>query len=181
MTEHELTRREAIAVLSALGAGAGAATALTWDRLDRESEDVGGLDDHDRDLLYALAEVVYPSAVSGVEEFVETYVVGRLQDDPDRIAAMADSLDYLDAYAEEWYGAPFLGLSPDRRETALEAMGADIAEPDPDGSEVERLRFYLINDLLLALYTSPTGGDLVGIENPQGHPGGTDSYQRGPR
>jgi hypothetical protein len=180
MTEYELTRRDALAVLASLGIGTAAATVLTWDGLDRKSGDAGELDDHDRDLLYALAEIVYPSAVSGIDEFVETYVVGRLQDNPDRTAAVADSLDYLDSYAVEWYDAPFLDLSPARRETLLEGMGADVADPDPDGSEVERLRFYLINDLLYALYTSPTGGELVGIENPQGHPGGTGSYQRPP-
>jgi len=180
MTEYELTRRDALAVLASLGIGTAAATGLTWDGLVRESGDAGELDDHDRNLLCALADIVYPSAVSGVDEFVETYVVGRLQDDPNRIAGVADSLDYLDNYAVEWYDAPFLDLSPDRRETVLEGMGADVADPDLDGSDVERLRFYLINDLLYALYTSPTGGELVGIENPQGHPGGTGSYQRPP-
>jgi len=43
-----------------------------------------------------------------------------------------------------------------------------------------RVRYYLVNDLLFALYSSPTGGKLVGIENPQGHPGGTGSYQQPP-
>jgi hypothetical protein len=42
------------------------------------------------------------------------------------------------------------------------------------------VRYYVVNELLLALYASPTGGELVGIENPQGHPGGTASYQQGP-
>ncbi|MEA5408870.1 hypothetical protein VB773_15715 [Haloarculaceae archaeon H-GB2-1] len=55
------------------------------------------------------------------------------------------------------------------------------AEPNPDGTTAERVRYYLVNEPLYALYASPTGGTLVGIENPQGHPGGTESYQRGPQ
>jgi hypothetical protein len=43
------------------------------------------------------------------------------------------------------------------------------------------VRYYVVNELLYALYTSPTGGELVGIENPQGHPGGHESYQHEPR
>jgi len=181
MTEHELTRRDAVAALTSLGVGVATGTALTWSSLDEAATDSPErLDDHDRELLYALAEVLYPSAVSGRDEFVEAYVVGRVNDDPDRVAEMEDALAYLDSYTEEWYDTQFSELSAERRGTVLEAMGADIADPDPDGSDVERVRFYLVNELLLALYTSPTGGELLGLENPQGHPGGTDSYQLGP-
>jgi hypothetical protein len=63
----------------------------------------------------------------------------------------------------------------------LDEMGVDTADPDPEGPDPARVRFYVVNDLLFALYASPTGGELVGIENPQGHPGGTDSYRRGPQ
>jgi hypothetical protein len=59
-------------------------------------------------------------------------------------------------------------------------LGVRTAEPDPDGTDVERVRYYVVNELLFALYSSPTGGELVGLENPQGHPGGIDSYRRGP-
>jgi len=181
MTEYELTRRDALAALTGIGAGAATGTALTWSSLDDATTGSSArLDAHDRELLYGLAEVLYPSAVSGTDEFVETYVVGRVQDDPGRVGGMADALAYLDSCAAEWYDTPFLELSADRRGTALESMGADVADPDPDGSDVERVRFHLVNELLLALYTSPTGGELLGLENPQGHPGGTDSYQRGP-
>jgi len=70
-------------------------------------------------------------------------------------------------------------LSVADRDSLLREVGADTAPPDPDGTNAERVRFYVVNELLYALYTSPTGGELVGIENPQGHPGGTDTYQRG--
>jgi hypothetical protein len=61
-------------------------------------------------------------------------------------------------------------------------MGADTADPDPDpdGTDAGRVRYYVVNELLYALYASPTGGELVGIENPRGYPGGTASYRRGP-
>jgi len=56
-----------------------------------------------------------------------------------------------------------------------------VADENPDGTAAERVRFFVVNELLLALYASPTGGELVGIENPQGYAGGAESYQRGPR
>ena len=180
MTEYELTRRDALAALATAGVATGT-TALTWDRLNDTDGSTGPtLTDHDRELLDAVATVVYPSEVSGIPEFVETYVVGRITDDPDRLAGTSDALDYLDSYAQQWYDGSYLDLSEQRQSTVLNAMGADVSEPDPDGSDVEQLRFYLINELLYALYTSPTGSRLVGLENPQGHPGGTESYQRGP-
>lgn len=182
MTDYELTRRDAIAALATAGVATGG-TALTWEQLD-DGDDGGDppprLDDHDEQTLYAVAEVVYPSDVSGVPEFVETYVVGRAREDPERMAGIVDSLAYLDSYTQEWYESTFLDLSAERRETALEAMGADIADPDPAGSDREQFRFYLVNELLYAFYTSPTGGELLGLENPQGYPGGTESYRQGP-
>jgi len=41
-----------------------------------------------------------------------------------------------------------------------------------DGSDVERLNYYLVDELLFAFYSSPTGGELVGNQNPRGYPGG---------
>jgi len=60
-------------------------------------------------------------------------------------------------------------------------MSVDTADPVPDGDDVERVRYYVVNELLFALYSSPTGGELVGLENPRGNPGGLASYQRGPQ
>lgn len=183
MTEYELTRRDALAALASVGVAAGAG-ALTWDRLgetaDGDAETDTTLTKHHRQVLDAVATAVYPSSVSGIPAFVETYVVGRLTDQPERIEGLVGSLEYVDEYAKEWYDSPYLELSSDRQETTLDAMGADISDPDPDGSDVERFRFYVVNELLYALYTSPTGGELLGLENPQGHPGGTESYQHGP-
>ena len=180
MTEYELTRRDALAALASVGVATGAA-AFTWDSLgDAPDEQPVELTDHDRDLLDAIAVAIYPSDVRGTSEFVETYVVGRIQDNPDRLTGLIRGVRYADAYAEQQYETPYLELSADRRLTALKAMGAAVTEPDPEGSGVERLRFFVVNELLYALYTSPTGSELLGLENPQGYPGGTDSYQRGP-
>ncbi len=179
MTEYELTRRDAIAALASGGVVAGG-SALIWDSLDENANDEPTFTDHHRELLGTVATVVYPSTVSGIPEFVKTYVVGRVSDQPDRLAGLVDSLDYLDSYAKEWYDNPYIELSDKRQEAVLSEMGADVSEPDPEGGDVERFRFYVVNELLYALYTSPTGGELLGIENPQGHPGGVESYQHGP-
>lgn len=182
MTDYELTRRDAIAALSAAGLSVGGV--LTWDALtsDERQQSVSvTLSSTDRETLDALAQTVYPSDVTGVSEFVETYVVGRLDAHPDREAEMVDAIGVVDSYTREWYDDPFRALDADTRNEALERMGIDVVDPDPDGTDVERVRFYLVNELLFALYTSPTGGELLGLENPQGYPGGTSSYQQGPR
>lgn len=171
----ELSRRDAIAALGALGATVGAGAALTLDALD--ADDFG---EHERDTLVALAEVVYPSAVEGVPGFVEAYVVGRVRDRPEHRAGVVAAVASLDELATDWFGAPVVDLDAEQRDRLLREAGLDAADPDPAGDTAERLRYYLVNDLLFALYSSPTGGELVGIENPQGHPGGTTSYQRGP-
>ncbi|AEH36674.1 gluconate 2-dehydrogenase subunit 3 family protein [Halopiger xanaduensis] len=171
----ELTRRDAIAALGAAGiAGAGALALSSSDERDR------GLADGDLETMVAAAEVLYPSAVDGVREFVESYVGDRAAADEAWAGEVADVVAYLDDYADAWYDGSFASLSPENRDAALRRMGADAAASDPDGGSVERVRYYVVNELLFALYASPTGGELVGLENPQGHPGGTDSYRRGP-
>jgi len=181
VSDYELTRRDAMAALATAGITGLSVSGLSWSAL-RSATDDGevALTDHHRDVLEAVATVVYPSAVEGIPEFVETYVVGRHAEDAERRRGMAASLDYLDEYAVQWYDDPFLSVDPEDRETVLQAMGADVVDPDPDGGDVPRFRFYVVNELLYALYVSPTGGDLVGLENPQGYPGGTDSYQHPP-
>ncbi|WP_120243805.1 gluconate 2-dehydrogenase subunit 3 family protein [Halopiger aswanensis] len=173
----ELTRRDAVAALGAAGiAGAGAFALSSSD----SSESDRGLADDDLETMVAAAEVLYPSAVDGVREFVESYVGGRAAADEDWADAVADVVAYLDDYADAWYDDSFASLSPDARDDALRRMGADAVSSEPDGGSVERVRYYVVNELLFALYASPTGGELVGLENPQGHPGGTESYRRGP-
>lgn len=174
----ELSRRDAVLALAAAGVGIGAGTAIS--RLAADDPSSRPLNEQQLSTLVALASVLYPSELEGIEGFVERYVEGRLAEDPDRAAGVADALAYLDDYTRSWYNERFVALDPGSRDEALRRMNADAAEPEPDGSDVERLRYYLINELLFALYASPTGGAFVGLENPPGHPGGLSSYQRGP-
>jgi hypothetical protein len=181
----ELSRRDALAALAATGAVGGAAAAADDGRLDGllggdASEEPEPLDAAALSVLVAAAQVLYPDAVDGVEGFVTDFARGRARDRPDHARGVADAATYLDEYAEAWYDEAFAALDPDRRDAALRRMGADTVDPDPDGGDVARVRYYVVNELLFALYASPTGAELLGLENPQGHPGGLASYQRGP-
>jgi len=132
-----------------------------------------------RDAMVAVAEVVYPREVEDHAEFVEGFLAGRLERDG-HAEGLRRAVAELDGLAERWQGAPIAELAPDDRDDHLREVGVDVADEDPDGTAAERIRYYVVNDLLLALYSSPTGGALVGIENPQGHAGGLDTYARGP-
>ncbi|WP_372912416.1 gluconate 2-dehydrogenase subunit 3 family protein [Salinigranum sp.] len=190
-----LSRRDALAVLAGLGAVGGGVTvgALgtrdppvagdgATDGSEADAEDTEGTEDAEaaRSVLVAAAEVLYPSAVEGHREFVETYVAGRRRTDPDHHAGVVAAANELDAVARDWHDAEFEALAPETRDYLLRDLGVDVADPDPDGNLSDRLRFFVVNDLLYAFYTSPTGGRLVGTENPTGYPGGLESYQRGP-
>jgi hypothetical protein len=167
MDSVRLTRRDVLAALSA--AAAGGAGCL---------ESGPALGDHEQATLVAVAAVVYPSEVDGVASFVRDYAAGRVADDSDHREGVADAVAALDRQAEAFHDAQFREVeSP---ESVLRGMDVDTADPDPDGERHERVRYYLVNDLLYALYASPTGGELAGVENPQGYPGGTTSYQRPP-
>jgi len=176
----ELDRRDVLKALGAAGITVGTGAALLeWADDDEE----GGepiVTDHERRTLHAVAETVYPSEVSGIGSFVDGYMSRRLRADPERADAVLDALTALDDYAREWEDADFRELEPAKQEETLRAMGVDKADPVPDGAPRERVRYYLVNELVYGLYSSPTGGELVGIENPQGHPGGTESYKRPP-
>ncbi|MFC7076530.1 gluconate 2-dehydrogenase subunit 3 family protein [Haloarcula halophila] len=187
----ELSRRDAIAALSAAGVavGGGGAVLLADDDGNGASTGTddgdtqtpsGPLDEAQFETLTAAAEVLYPEELSGVDEFVRRFVRGRARDRPDHAAGIADAAAYLDEYARAWFDAEFAALPPQTRDQALRRMNADTLEPDPEGSDEQRVRYFVVNELLFALYASPTGGELVGIENPQGHPGGIQSYRRGP-
>jgi len=178
----ELTRRDALAALAATGG----AVAVGRTFLDSPPADAGG-DETEADAglpegtlatLSAVATVVYPDEVTGIDEFVETYAAGRMADAPGHREGVVDATAELDATARDWYDAPLTDLDPADRDGLLRDLGVDGADPDPDGNLTTRVRFYVVNELLYALYASPTGGRLVGIENPIGHPGGTESYRR---
>lgn len=170
----QLTRRDVLAALGAAGV-AGGASVLATDVLRGDP-----VDDHDVATLVAVADAVYPSEVEGVESFVREYSVARVRDRPEYGHGVSDAVATLDEYARDWFDGRFVALDADARRTLLDQMSVDAADPDPGGDDPERVRYYLVNELLFALYTTPTGGRLAGLENPQGHPGGVDSYQRGP-
>ncbi|RLM84038.1 twin-arginine translocation signal domain-containing protein [Halobellus sp. Atlit-38R] len=183
----ELTRRDALAALAAVGATVGGGVlAGRHDppRADAASDAGSGsaaeptLSTDLLDLLDAAAEVVYPSGVDGRRTFVETYVLGRTENRPVYREGLQEAAAQLDAVARDWRGQPYADLDADVRDKLLRDLGVETAEPVADGTITERIRFYVVNDLLFAFYSSATGGRLVGIENPIGHPGGIESYQR---
>jgi len=184
----ELTRRDAVAALAAAGIGVagGAAVIMTGDE-DREGRPTAQtkdppdpIEDGHLTTLIAAAEVLYPSELDGIGAFVETFVRGRARDRPDHAEGIVGAIEYLDEYARSWHDDRFAALDPAGREEVLRDLSVDTIDADPDGDNAQRVRYYVRNELLLALYSSPTGGELVGLENPQGHPGGTTSYRRGP-
>jgi len=169
----ELTRRDALAALAAAGVGAGATRVA-------DSGAPAPLTDREVETLVAVADVAYPSAVSGVASFVRRYAVARVDADADYRAGVRESLAALDAACRDWFGDRFAALDADARRRALRQVGALAADPDPSGTRGPRIRYYVLNELLAALYTTPTGAGLAGLENPPGYPGGDVSYQRGP-
>src|SRR6056297_1784029 len=195
----ELTRRDALTALAAGGVAVGTGAMLEGNPFadGRGDSSTDASPEERLASLLAVAEVVYPTELSGVEEFVRTYALGRVEsaarraadterggttreERPDYREGMVDALGTLDEYARSWFDDDFRNLDAETRATLLDQMGVDTASPAPDGADPDRVRYYLVNELLYALYSSPTGGRLVGIENPQGHPGGTASYRRGP-
>lgn len=179
-----LTRRDVVAALTAAGvAVGGGAVLLSADEsaeAPRGPEADGPFTSREYTTLVAAAEVLYPTELEGIEEFVTGYVQRRAEDDEAYERGVRDAVAYLDEYSEAWYDEQFAALPQADREAVFEESDADTADPVPDGSDVERLRYYVVNELLFALYSSPTGAELVGLENPQGYPGGIASYQRGP-
>lgn len=173
----ELTRRDAVVALAGVAGVTAAGTVA--DRLDEAEPDDERLE-RVREGLSAATDVVYPTVVTVDDEFLETYVLGRSVDEADYLAAVGGALRTLDRLSVDRFGAGFTDLSPTHREQVLLDAGVASVTPDPAGAAVERVRYYVVEELLYALYTSPTGGELVGNENPPGYPGGREAYQRGP-
>lgn len=167
----ELTRRDALVALGITGVAAGGTTVT---RLG--NDDAEGVVER----LLPVAEVVYPTEVEVTTEFLETYVVGRVESRDGYIEGVVDALDSLDDYTRNLRDEEFSDAPADARDSLLRYMGVDEAEPNPEGTDSERVRYYLVNELQYALYTTPVGGRLVGIENPVGYPGGLDTYRREP-
>lgn len=173
-----LTRRDAVTALVTGGAAGIAMSELPPDIIqptpDRASYQ---FTDHDHHRLKAIAEVVYPSDVQLTVEDIAEFVAG-LSDD--RRREMIRTLDQLEWYLFDGYGRSVVELPVRRRDAALRSIGTARAGSSPEGSLPERIRFYLINQLLYLLYTTPRGSRVLDIENPVGYPGGYESYQQAP-
>ncbi|WP_251328900.1 gluconate 2-dehydrogenase subunit 3 family protein [Haloplanus pelagicus] len=174
----ELSRRDALVAVATSTAGVATAGELAERLRDRE-EQAGDLDGV-LTRLAAVADVVYPSEVEVTESYLRTYLLGNEYDRAEYVERTGAALDELDRQGRRRYGDRIVDLSPAERDGLLREIGVDRVPPDPDGTAVERVRYYVVNQLLFTLYTSPTGGRLLGNENPPGYPGGRAAYQRGP-
>jgi len=119
--------------------------------------------------MVAVAEVVYPSSVEVTPGFVEGYVRTL---DPDHVEAIVATTDALDDTARSVAGDRFSDLAHSQREAVLRELGVGSIHPRRDGTVAARVRYHLVNGLLLALLTAPKGSQLFGIDNPLGYPGG---------
>jgi len=115
--------------------------------------------------------------VSGIPAFVGRYLSGLSAPHQRAIAAAVGDLA---SHARTVIGRPFTELSVEQRDAVLRTMGVGRAVATQRGPSPARIRYYVVDQLLCGLYTSPKGSRLVGIENPVGHPGGYDSVQKPP-
>ncbi|MFB6293066.1 MAG: gluconate 2-dehydrogenase subunit 3 family protein [Halonotius sp.] len=160
----ELTRRDAVTALTAAGITTTAGCAgLT--------KNTGG-DAEPKAVLVSLAEVLYPSDVEPTAEFIETFMYGRISDEEAYREKLTAGIETLNRLASDEQGSAFHTLSADQRRSVIENTDLRSGASEPDGSNVERVNYYLLDELLFAFYSSPTGGELVGNKNPRGYPGG---------
>lgn len=177
----ELTRRDALGALGAAGvtsiAGCQSLGGGSADETPTGDATPGGGDDEqaestDMETLVSLAEVLYPSDVDVSQDFVETYMFGRIHDQEGYRTELASGVETLNGLAQESDGSGFTALDTDQRVSLIQETELRSGESNQDGSDVERVNYYLIDELLFAFYSSPTGGELVGNPNPRGFPGG---------
>lgn len=174
----ELSRRDALVALAASSAVI-SGTGEAIERISRADLD-DRIKDETRELLLATAEVVYPDEVTPTDGFIRTYTLGRTVNRPEYQKGIQRAVSDLRRTSRERYGVTPEELSVKTRDRLLRTLGVGSVVPDPNGSVPERIRYYIVNELLYALYTTPVGGELLDHENPKGHPGGLEAYQRGP-
>jgi hypothetical protein len=126
--------------------------------------------------LVSVAEVVYPSEVSVTAGFVSKYVDGM---GATRRERLRDAIGELNDQSRSWYGTGFGSATRSERDALLRRLGVDAVQPRPEGTVAERVRYHVVNGLLYALFTTPKGSRLLGIEEPKGHPGGYAAYRTG--
>jgi hypothetical protein len=160
----KLTRRDAIGALGTAGIGALAGCSNLF---GSENEENTGIQ-----TLTALGEVLYPSDVTVTEEFVRTYMYGRISDQAAYEQRLTSSVETLDSEARRRNDAPFRELTDDQRVSLVENTELRSGDSVPDGTAIERVNYHLVDELLFAFYASPRGGEMVGNTNPRGWPGG---------
>lgn len=167
----KLTRRDAL-LGAATGLAGGSTLAVMSPTSSREnitSDSASELSDNAITMLVDLADVIYPTDVTVTPMFVEGYVSMLRSEHVKQVQrAVSDLNDFAQSVADE----PFEVLSHRQREAILWEMGIDNVHPRPHGTVAARVRYHLVNGLLLALFTSPKGTKLFDVENPIGYPAG---------
>ncbi|MDS0257788.1 gluconate 2-dehydrogenase subunit 3 family protein [Haloarcula sp. S1CR25-12] len=176
----KLTRRDAIGALSTAGIAAVAGCeSLGGDRTDTESGTKtaagtpgDGEMGSDSGAMMALAEALYPSDAEVTEEYLGTYLYGRMVDEESYRTEVQAGVDTLDRLARDAHESRFAELSGGERVGLIEDTDLRTGDSVPDGTDIQRANYYLVDELLFAFYASPTGGERVGNPNPRGWPGG---------
>jgi hypothetical protein len=159
----KLTRRDALSALAAAGITSTAGCAGLSDT---------NADASPMETLVGVADVLYPSEVEPTEDFIETFMFGRITDEKAYRERLTAGIETLNGLADEEFGSPFLGLGADERVTLFEETALRSGESVPGGNDIEQLNYHVLDELLFAFYSSPKGGELVGNPNPRGFPGG---------
>lgn len=129
-------------------------------------------ENHGMKTMRSLATVLYPSEIEVTNEFLQTYLYNRIVDDESYAEELGAAVETLDGIAEEKHGSVFRQLDTSKQKSVVTDSDVRSGASEPDGTDVERLNYYLVDELLFACYASPTGGELVGNTNPRGWPGG---------
>jgi len=175
----KLTRRDALKALAVGGAASGSTLAAS-EIVNRNelSQSGSALSGEDLLTLAAVADVIYPSQIEISTEYIETYIINAFNGE--RRKSISRAISDLNTLTQSRYGTVFYEMSTPTQDAALHSLGVSRAISREDGKAIERIRYHLVNSLLYALFTTPRGSELVGIQNPIGHPGGYESLLRSP-
>lgn len=168
----KLTRRHAILA----AAGVSAAGLGTYELAAADEVSDGPFTQRERAMLVTVAEAVYPWELAAAADVLVPYFT-RLDDR--RTAATRRTLAEFDRLAQSAFGVPLETLSAEEGRTLLRTLGSDRIQSSPTGTLAERVRFHLVNSILFALMTHPSGTAPFDIDNPVGYPGGFASYTEG--
>ena len=159
-----MSRREALASVF-LGSG----FALTGLVLGEQSGERKHSSRLPSESFNAVAKAILPRSIDDPSAVAATYHTSLPEARTEEITqALAD----LERYSQHRYNQSLSSLSHDQIDALLFTLGVHRVQPVADGTVAERVRYHLVNGLLVTLYRQPVGSTLLGIENPRGHPGG---------